>query len=51
MVGFTIFIVEKVFNSFKKKSEDITEISVETPKQIILLTEIRDLLKGDSEIR
>ena len=45
IVGFTIFIVVKVFNSLKKKSEDVTEISVETPKQIVLLTEIRDLLK------
>jgi large conductance mechanosensitive channel len=47
IVGFTIFIVVKVFNSLKKKSEDVTEISVETPKQIVLLTEIRDLLKDN----
>jgi len=50
VVGFTIFIVVKVFNSLKKKSEDITETSVETPKQIILLTEIRDLLKVNNKI-
>ena len=48
--GFTIFIVVKVFNSLKKKSEDITETSVETPKQIILLTEIRNLLKDNNKI-
>ena len=40
VVGFTIFIVVKVFNSLKKKSEDITETSVETPKQIIPLRHI-----------
>ena len=50
VVGFTIFIVVKVFNSLKKKSEDITETSVETQKQIILLTEIRDLLKVNNKI-
>ena len=50
VVGFTIFIVVKVFNSLKKKSEDITETSVETPKQIVLLTEIRNLLKGNNKI-
>jgi len=51
VVGFTIFIVVKVFNSLKKKSEDITETSVETPKQIILLTEIRNLLKDNNKIQ
>ena len=45
IVGFTIFLVIKLFNSLRKKSEDISDESVETPKQIILLTEIRDLLK------
>lgn len=50
VVGFTIFIVVKVFNSLKKKSEDITETSVETPKQIVLLTEIRNLLKDNNKI-
>ena len=46
IVGFTIFIVVKFFNSLKKKSEDITEKLIETPKQIVLLTEIRDLLEN-----
>ena len=45
VVGFTIFMVIKLFNSLRKKSEDLSDKSVETPKQIILLTEIRDLLK------
>ena len=49
-VGCSIFIVVKVFNSLKKKSGDITETSVETPKQIILLTEIRNLLKDNNKI-
>ena len=44
-VGFTIFLVIKLFNSSRKISEDFSNKSVEIPKQIILLTEIRDLLK------
>ena len=44
-VGFTIFLVIKLFNSSRKISKDISNKSVEIPKQIILLTEIRDLLK------
>ena len=43
-VGFTIFIIVKFFNSLKRKSEDINESSIETPKNIVLLTQIRDSL-------
>ena len=46
IVGFTIFIVIKFFNSLKRKSEDIKEKKVSTPIDIVLLTEIRDLLKN-----
>jgi large conductance mechanosensitive channel len=44
VVGFTIFIIVKFFNSLKRKSEDINESSIETPKNIVLLTQIRDSL-------
>ena len=44
IVGFTIFIIVKFFNTLKRKSEDIGESSIETPKNIVLLTEIRDYL-------
>tara|TARA_X000000950_G_scaffold26226_1_gene28274 strand:- start:1729 stop:2139 length:411 start_codon:yes stop_codon:yes gene_type:complete len=44
IVGFTIFIIVKFFNSLKRKSEDINESSIETPKNIVLLTQIRDSL-------
>ena len=40
IVGFTIFIIVKFFNSLKKKSEDINESSIETPKNIVLLTPV-----------
>ena len=44
IVGFAIFIIVKFFNSLKRKSEDINESSIETPKNIVLLTQIRDSL-------
>ena len=44
VVGFTIFIIVKFFNTLKRKSEDISESSIETPKNIVLLTQIRDSL-------
>ena len=44
IVGFTIFIIVKFFNTLKRKSEDIGESSIETPKNIVLLTEIREYL-------
>ena len=51
IIAFTIFIVIKVFNKLRKKAEDETETSVPTPKNIVLLAEIRDLLsaKGGKE--
>jgi len=49
IVGFTIFIIVKFFNSLKKKSEDINESSIETPKNIVLLTQIRDSLNKISK--
>ena len=45
IVGFTIFIIIKFFNTLKRKSEDVGEASVETPKNIVLLTQIRDSLE------
>ena len=36
---------ERIDSILKNLSEDLSDKSVETPKQIILLTEIRDLLK------
>ena len=50
LVDFTIialsaFLVIKLFNSFRKKAEDAKDVTVSTPKDIELLSEIRDLLK------
>ena len=51
LVDFTIialsaFLVIKLFNSLRKKAEDVKDVTVSTPKDIELLSEIRDLLKA-----
>ena len=51
IVGFTIFIIVKFFNSLKRKSEDVNEETVETPKNIVLLTQIRDSLDKMSKTK
>jgi large conductance mechanosensitive channel len=48
IIAFTIFLVIKVFNKLRRKGEDEKDTSVSTPKDIELLSEIRDLLKEKS---
>jgi large conductance mechanosensitive channel len=45
LVAITIFLVIKIFNKLRKKAEDEKDITVPTPRDIELLSEIRDLLK------
>ncbi len=45
IIASTIFIFIKFFNTLKRKAEDEKESSVPTPKDIQLLSEIRDLLQ------
>lgn len=46
IVAFTIFMVVKAMNRFKKKEEVKPVIAPEPTKQEVLLTEIRDLIKA-----
>lgn len=46
IITFSIFVVLRFINTLRRKSEDVEEESVPTPKDISLLTEIRDLLKN-----
>ena len=41
----TIFLVIKLFNRFRRKAEDENNPTVATPRDIELLSEIRDILK------
>jgi large conductance mechanosensitive channel len=46
IIAITVFLVIKMFNSLKRKSEEVKVTTVATPKDIELLSEIRDLLKA-----
>jgi len=50
IIAFTIFVVVKFLNRFKKKAEDPTDTSVETRKDIELLCNIEKLLEDQNEI-
>ncbi|MDX1628191.1 MAG: large-conductance mechanosensitive channel protein MscL [Fulvivirga sp.] len=45
IIALSIFLVLRFLNSLRRKAEDLEEESVPTPKNISLLSEIRDLLK------
>ena len=45
IIALCIFAMVKAFNSLKKKAEDPKNPEAPTPQDILLLTEIRDLLK------
>lgn len=48
IIAVCIFTVIKILNRFKKKKEEVPT-PIETPENIKLLTEIRDLLKKESK--
>lgn len=49
IIAFCIYIVVRMFNKLRKKSENEEDGSVATPKNIELLSEIRDLLKEKNQ--
>ena len=49
IIAITVFVVIKVINTLKRRSDDETDETVETPKNIQLLAEIRDLLKREGK--
>lgn len=50
IIAFTIFMVIKVINKFKKKSEDPHDKTVETPKNIQLLSNIEKLMEEQNAL-
>ena len=50
IIAFTIFIVIKFMNRFKKKSEDPQDKTVETPKDIQILANIEKLIEEQNAI-
>ena len=45
IVGITLFMVVKGFNTLKRKAQDVEDKTIETPKDIELLTDILKELK------
>lgn len=45
IIAFAIFLAIKAINTMRRRAEKPTEAPAEPPKQELLLTEIRDLLK------
>jgi len=50
IVAFTIFVVLKFVDRFKKKDEDPNNAEVETPKQIELLSNLEKLITEQNQI-
>ncbi len=50
IIAFTIFIVVKFLNRFKNKAEDPKDKTVETPKNIQLLSNIEKLLEEQNKL-
>ena len=50
IIGFTIFLVVKFINRFRRKAQDPKDKTVETPKDIQLLSDLNELMKEQNEI-
>ncbi len=50
LIGLTIFIVVKFMNRLRTKAQDTKDITVATPKDIQLLTDLTELMKEQNEI-
>jgi len=50
IIGFTIFIVVKGMNRLRKKAQDTKDVTVATPKDIELLTNMSELMKEQNEL-
>jgi len=50
IIGFTIFLVVKFMNKFRRKAQDPKDKTVETPKEIQLLSDLADLMQEQNEL-
>jgi large conductance mechanosensitive channel len=50
IIGFTVFMVVKLMNSFRSKAEDADDKTVTTPKNIMYLKQINDLMEEQVKI-
>lgn len=50
IIALTVFLVIKIMNKVKQKAEDPKDTTVKTPKDIELLTNVKELLEQQNEI-
>jgi len=50
IVGFTIFLVIKLMNRFRRKAQDPKNKTVETPKDIQLLSDLTELVREQNQL-
>ena len=50
VIGLTIFVVVKVMNQLRNKSHDTQDKTVVTPKDIELLSDLKELMKEQNEL-
>ena len=50
IIGFTVFLVVKFMNRFRKKAEDPKDKTVSTPKDIELLTNLNELMQEQNDL-
>ena len=50
IIGFTIFLVVKFMNRFRRKAEDPKDKTVVTPKDIQLLSDLTDLMQEQNDL-
>ena len=49
IIGISIFLVVKVMNRLKRKSQDVEDKTVETPKDIELLSDLKKLMEEQNK--
>lgn len=50
IIGFTVFIVVKAMNRLRNKAQDTTDETVTTPKDIELLSDLRNLMEEQNRL-
>ncbi|WP_431158170.1 large conductance mechanosensitive channel protein MscL [Winogradskyella poriferorum] len=50
IIGFTVFIVVKFMNKLRRKSQDISDETVVTPKDIELLSDLKVLMEEQNNL-
>lgn len=50
IIGFTVFIVVKFLNSLKNRAHDTDDVTIETPKDIELLSQLKALMEEQNEL-